>query len=115
MSAGEKRWRITIETCVEVRTGTGSVTYQWNKLAEVWAARRPVKASEQTFGNQVLTSADVVWTIRWASILANLGTKSRIKLQTGDRYETLFNIVGVLETKPRRELTIYTSTGHNVG
>lgn len=113
--AGTRRWRIIIESCVEVRTATGSVEQQWTRACEVWASRRPLKASELTAGNLVLAPTDWAWEIRWVPALANLGAKSRIKLQTGDRLDTVYNISGVLETKPRRELTIYSTTGQNQG
>lgn len=118
MRAGRLRQRIVLETAVDTQDQTtGEPVRTWSTLAEVWASIEPLKMREALLSNVLLSETDTRILIRWSPVLANLGTKTRVRWTGVDgRLERIFDVVSVREPDTKRkELELLCKSGVNEG
>ena len=65
MKAGGLRHRVTLESPTEVIDAVGGVTKTWAEYAEAWARRVPQGAAERLLGQQVVSTRNAAWSIRY--------------------------------------------------
>lgn len=103
MNPGRLNRRITIQelSTAIVRDAYGAVVPTWEDTDEIWAARRPLSASEQVQSGQVYSEGTVLFTMRYRAL------KPTARISYGKQ---IYNIKSIVDVGDRQtELQILTS------
>jgi len=101
IAAGKMDRRITLQRVVETRdSASGEVVETGEELAQVWAQREPLRATERFQASQFAAKADTRFRIRYRTGVEPKGM--RILADDG----RLYDITGVLEHGRKEELEI---------
>lgn len=91
MNAGKLRHRVTIQSPVEVQSGTGDPVVTWQDVATVWAMVEPLRGREYLAAKQTVSEIEVRVVIRYMA-----GITAKMKIVHGtDEYliETAINVL----------------------
>ena len=105
VKAGPLRWRIQIQRLPRPQTAPrdsyGSIledATQWQTIATVWAAIRPLHGRELWHAQQVQADVSCEIEIRY---LRGLNPKDRFRLLSSTGKERIFNIDGIIDVDER--------------